>query len=815
MKFLLYMLTHDLRVLEAETFNRVSLDMRLPVWAAFLLALLAVGFAVYAYRRERNLAPLRRRVLTTLRACAYLAMLFILLQPTLKIDADGKPTGPLPVVLDRTDRMGIKDVANNPRLAAGARLRRALLARASVAPALQQVHYVYGPKVEPIPAPGSSANGQSGTNAAAFDDTRTEGAVTSLRDMINGGLREHRGVYCPGLLLLTDGANNVADYLDPTIDDIARRRTPIYVAAFGQENPRDISLDAILGEDIVFVNEKAKYFVSITQSGYSGKPIPVRAAFGAESITVPDYQTDKDGNNTFPVEFKPSAPGVFDLVVEVPPDAQESTAENNKITRRVRVIKDRIRVLMVFGWPSWDYRFLCGAFERDRRVDHHIYLQSVDRRFFKYRQDRLIEQLPTKSEDLFSHYDMIVMSRVDLATLPPAFLDLMQRFVTDEGGGLVVLSDNSDLPFSFKGTKLEAMLPVKLKAPAGPSNLSQEMFKPLDTPYRLQLTEDGQGNPLTTFDANRDANKKIWDSFPPCFELVTMVEPKPSAIPLVTASVGPGSPTYPGIAYQSYGKGTVLYLGFDSTWRWRKEYGDRYFRDFWGKVIQFLGMPHLLGESAQARLFCDRMTATVGERVLVTAEIRNRDYSPYVAESMAVTISQEGQPDRKLSLIGVNERPGIFRATVYPEEDGKLTFKLPPEFPGDPAELMVSRISREFQDAGVKTVLLTSMADKTGGELFYFGPGRTVSAATDPAQQERQRALLAAKATLERHNENPYANDAFVTQWADHILRTISEKRIPLPLVVEHDLWDTVALMTAALLLLCVEYAFRKFWYLD
>ena len=809
MKFILYLLTHDLRVLEAETFNRVSLDTRVPLWAAFLLAILACVFAWFAYRRERGLPPLRRRVLTTLRACAYLSLLFILLQPSLKIDAEGKPSGPLPVVLDRTESMSIKDVGSQSRLEAAARLRRALLASGAETPALQQVHYVYGPHVEPL-----AADGGAGTNAPDAD-TRTEGQLTSLRDMINGSLREHRGVYSPGLLLLTDGANNVADDLDPTLDDVARRRTPIYVAAFGQENPRDVSLDALLGEDIIFVNEKAKYFVSVTQSGYAGKPLSVKATFGSDAVAVPDYVPEKNGNATVPIEFKPSAPGVFDLTVEIPPDTQESTAGNNRISRRVRVIKDRIRALMVFGWPSWDYRFLCGAFERDRRVDHHIFLQSADRRFFKFQQERLIEQLPAKSQDLFSRYDMVIMSRVDLATLPPAFLDLLQRFVTDEGGGLVVLADNSDLPFSFKNTKLEPMLPVRLKAASGPSNLSQEMFKPLDTPYKLDITEEGQGNPLTTFDPNRAANKKIWDSFPPLYELVTLVEAKPSAIPLVTASAGTDAPKYPAIAYQSYGRGTVLYLGFDSTWRWRKEYGDRYFRDFWGKVIQFLGMPHLLGESAQARIFCDRMTATVGERVLITAEIRNRDFSPYTAESVSITVAQEGRDNRTLSLVGVSERPGIFRATFYPEDDGTLAFRLPPEFPGEPAELTVSRVSREFQDAGVKTALLNGMVERTGGELFYFGPGRNVSAAAAPARQERQRSLLGARADIERRGENPLANEAFVARWAQHILKTISEQRVPIPLLVERDLWDALGLLIAAIVLLCVEYTFRKLWYLD
>src|SRR4029077_17423698 len=40
-------------------------------------------------------------------------------------------------------------------------------------------------------------------------------------------------------------------------------------------------------------------------------------------------------------------------------------------------------------------------------------------------------------------------------------------------------------------------------------------------------------------------------------------------------------------ALQNYGLGRVLYLGVDSTWRWRYRIGDTYHHRFWSQIIRW------------------------------------------------------------------------------------------------------------------------------------------------------------------------------------------------------------------------------------
>ena len=853
MNRLFYLLSGDARLLDVERYHSVRLETVLPLWVTFFLAVGAIWVARYLYRRvpPSQVTTGQRRTLTALRAAAYLALLLIALQPRLAVEAEGRPTGPLPVIFDRTESLSIKDQGEQTRVEAGLAFYQQV--RRETARGVRQVPYLYGADVRAwapakelkavlpaTPSAGAALDAPPTPPPAAPlpPDTellRLEGSQTSLNDMLDGGLREHTGVYCPGVLLVTDGAHNVPDDLDRSIRELVRRRIPVYTVVIGKLDPKDVALNHVLGEEIVFKEEKARFFVSLNQRGYTGKPLPVKAFLGSNALDVAPVTPEHEGETIFPIEFTAATEGVYDLVVEVPPDRDEVTDRNNRVSRKLRVIKDRIRVLLAFGVPSWEYRFLNGAFERDRRVEHKCYLQSLDPRLLKLAPGRYLATLPASPDALFRAFDLVILGRLRADGLPAPTQQLLRDFVADEGGGLVVLADGADLPYSLKGTTLEGLLPLTIPAPTGESSFRQEMFKSLTTPYQLELAEDGIGNPLTTFHADRAKNLEVWRAFPPHYEVVTDGQLKPSAIPLVNAYVNRDGPRYPAVVYHNYGKGTVLYLAFDATWRWRKEHGDRYHRDFWGKVVQFLGLPHLLGETAQARVFTDSLSAAVASRVVVTAVIRNRDYSPYIAESVPVRVHQEGVADREVVLLGLAARPGIFRGTLFPEQPGVITLRLPERFQAEAAELAVEKVDREFLQSGVNEPLVRQLARETKGDLFLPGAPLTtvledetplVEPVNDPprlAQLNREReARLARRRALARDVEQlaakttpVYAAPAYLGALARHVLQTISERRLPTPISVEASLWDAWGLWVLAALLFCVEYFLRKRWYLD
>ena len=263
----------------------------------------------------------------------------------------------------------------------------------------------------------------------------------------------------------------------------------------------------------------------------------------------------------------------------------------------------------------------------------------------------------------------------------------------------------------------------------------------------------------------------------------------------------------------------VLHMGFDFTWRWRKVYGDRYFRDFWGKVVHFMGLPHLLREFAQARLIPDRLEVALGERILLNGIIRNRDFSPCLAESVDIACKHSTGQEIRLKLDGSTDRPGIFRGSFYPETDGRWSLQLPSEYGAEPVEITAIKMNHEYINSTMRLPLLNTIAEKTGGAVFVPGilPSGLVPYAgkIDSEAQQRSDLLAKRKTELDRCEKNPLQDKSYLRDTATHVLKTIASQRTRQPVIVERTFWDWIGFLILAATLFCIEYFFRKLWYLD
>ena len=142
MKYLLYWFTRNRQVLDIEIFSDVRVTTRFPLWITLILAVLGIALAIYLYRRAKNLTTRRRRILTTLRALVHVSLLFLLAGPMLEIEGDGRPAGPMPVVVDRTKSMSTPDIAEQPRLRFALNVRQAIRDNADKGLGLKQIHYL-------------------------------------------------------------------------------------------------------------------------------------------------------------------------------------------------------------------------------------------------------------------------------------------------------------------------------------------------------------------------------------------------------------------------------------------------------------------------------------------------------------------------------------------------------------------------------------------------------------------------------------------------------------------------------------------------
>jgi hypothetical protein len=185
-----------------------------------------------------------------------------------------------------------------------------------------------------------------------------------------------------------------------------------------------------------------------------------------------------------------------------------------------------------------------------------------------------------------------------------------------------------------------------------------------------------------------------------------------------------GEQPMPLLALHQFGRGQVLFLASDETWRWRYNAQDKYFGRFWGQLIYQLGLPHLLGNnSSRVRMDLEHSEALLGRPGLLYVRLLDRDFRPLrVGEVSAVLRhldAKPGQPrERTLKLTPKEGRPGEYRCLLPHDTPGRFEVQLnTPE-----AATFSYRVSlpphHELEEAGMAEEALRAGARVSGGAFY-------------------------------------------------------------------------------------------------
>jgi hypothetical protein len=178
---------------------------------------------------------------------------------------------------------------------------------------------------------------------------------------------------------------------------------------------------------------------------------------------------------------------------------------------------------------------------------------------------------------------------------------------------------------------------------------------------------------------NSASNTEIWNMMPGIFWSHSVVEPKPNVRILAVntdpyRTMGEDSPL-PLIAAHSPGKGRVVYMGFDETWRWRPVDNGFYYRRFWGHVIGYLATK----SDRRVIINTGGNRFRIGSDINIDVEAFNSDYSKLNAETFVIRrIDQE--TDETVEYTLKKDRPGLYRTTIEADRKGRFLLTCNPDF---------------------------------------------------------------------------------------------------------------------------------------
>lgn len=689
----------------------------LPVWVLGLLAVgLALGVVLAAWGVRRESSRARRWVLWLLRAGAGLAALFFLLEPGIRNLQVARMKNRLAVLVDRSASMNFPVEPGGVTRSAQAAdfVTRATAGLASLADRYTVEVYGFDPELSPT------------TAEAIANEPARAGTSDLLSALRAAGAGAQGGKKLGGVLLVSDGADNV----DLAQGAVGRARAaladldvPVSTFLVGQETLKDLAVERVKVDDFAFVRNSLTVEVELHARGFSGQEVPVVLKQEGKVVASKSVRFDSsDDVKPLGFTFTPDQTGRFVYTVSMPVYPDEAVGENNSRSFVLKVIRDRVRVLLVVGKPSWDERFLRGLLRQDANVDMVSFyiLRTMSDDPGVVSQERELSLIPFPMEEIFDTkldtFDVVIFQNfgyTDSSLSIAQYERNLERYVHN-GGALVMIGGDSVLGEGRANmpTLYEA-LPLEGAGPASPE------------PFKARLTPEGLRHPVTAMASGGVSTEAAWGELPP-IPGANLTRAKQGATVLMDhpflTSDGKNAPL---VAVWDYGRGRTLVIATDASWYWafnahKEGSPNRTYDRFWGNALRWLVRdPDLTTLNVTA----DPPSVEPGRPVGVVVASRTSDYQP----------AQDAQV--RVELVSVDTQRPVAVQTGQTGPDGVVRLEFPPPAPG-PYKLVatakkgetdlgqgedavaVRAVGPELSDASVRPELMEQIARYTGGKAY-------------------------------------------------------------------------------------------------
>ena len=739
-------------------FDQGELALRAS-WVGLLAIAAAAGAAYLTLRTylavRGNSQRLDRAVLTAIRIAALGVLAFCLLRPVLVLSSVVPQENFLGVLIDDSRSMQIADRDETPRYefvrqqlgAPDSELRAALADRF----ALRFFRFA----------------GET-DRMTALDELTFRGTRTHLGRALERAHDELSGVPLSGLVVVSDGADNLEGGLGESLLPLQAEGVPVFTVGLGREEfERDIQLSRVATPRRVLRGAALAVELVVTHRGYRGETVAVQIEDEGRIVATEDVELPADGEpQTVRMRFTAAEAGPRLYSFRVAPQPGEMVTQNN-LRQALIVVEDRSKRILYFeGEPRWEVKFLLRGVADDENLHVTLLQRTAENKFFRLGvegPDELPGGFPTTRADLF-RYSGLILGSIEANYFTPDQLRMIADFVNRRGGGLLMLgSHRSFSQGGYAGTPVADVLPVVLDPLA--ADAEESFFAEV----RVATTRAGASHAATQIAETEDASVERWDTLPPVTVVNPITEPKPGATVLLTAQ--PDDLVV--LAFQRYGAGKSLALPIQDSWMWQMHADipveDMTHETFWRRLLRWVvdGVP----DQVVARVPQERVEPD--ETVTVLADVVDPGFEELNNSTVLAIVTDPAGDITERRMEWTAEQDGEYRTTFPAADEGFYEVRVEASIDGellgeDAAYVQVAPSDSEFYDSTMRAPLLQRVAEETGGR-FYTAD--TAAALADDIQ---------------------------------YVGRGVT-------VVEERDLWDMPALLLLLVTLVLGEWGYRRF----
>lgn len=541
-----------------------------------------------------------------------------------------------------------------------------------------------------------------------------------------------------GIVMVTDGQENGGTPAGTATASATNAGIPLYPLGVGStRTPQNIEVVDVQAPPRVYPGDKFKVKAIVTAFGLEGASSRIRLLSVDEKETeapveeaAETFRIKPDGEpTTVTFELQRTEQGKRKYTVFIEPLESETDDQDNSRTALVEIVQRRTNVLLIAGGPMREYRFLRNQLYRDTSITTHVWLQSA-KAGADQESDVFLDSFPKTRDELY-FFDCVIAFDPDWSALSAQQSALLERWVAEQAGGLVVVAGPVNTPeWTRKPRGNQTIDPLRKLYPVsfysqGSSILKVGRFGGKQA-YPLEFTREGRAAEFLWLGDTIGESDLAWTKFAGVFGYYAVNEAKPGADVLANFAdpdtiVGDRLPIY--MASQFYGAGRVFFQASGEMWRVRK-LDVAWFESYYNKLIRWASQGRLIRDSRRGVLLTDKKRCWMGDNVSLRAILRDAQDQPLELEEVTATILRPDDTSDRIVLRagGPAARAGTFSAQFAASVEGDYRITLPiPDSPD--LEVLTTNLTARIPDLEKEKPqrndqLLTAMAEKTGGHYF-------------------------------------------------------------------------------------------------
>ncbi len=676
--------------------------------------LIILLFLVVLYSALRNTGKVRaskkRAILISLRVASFLLIIFILLNPVLRIEQYRNEKPHLAILVDHSWSMTLPEgEVGTSRIGAVRNFfqnHRAFFSEIEKNFILN--YFVFDKSLKP----------------ASLDYINTDEPGGEGTD-IGEAIKELENNYHPGelssIILFSDGADNGAlrnnaDVFLKSID------FPINAVGFVNDKIRDIWIDSVKASEVAFLRFPVSVDVVIKSTGFKASSVPVTLREEGNVISTQGISIGSGEEKRVEFVITPTSLGRKIYTISIPVAAGELIKENNQKSFAIDVVVSKIRVLHVAGGPSWDVRFLRKALKKNPNMDLVAFFILRDASDLVIASQNDLSLIPFPVDELFGTelgaFNVVIFQNFDFRPygIYGFHLGKLRDYVEAGGSFLMVGGDKSFDSGSYGGTPVSEILPVELSSipPRIEETFSLEKL-------HAKLTPIGASHPVMRIIPDERENEDYWKEMPELDGFNKVEGLKPRVLSLLETPNGE-----PVLVLNRVKSGRVASFLSDSSWKWnfvRAREGDvsPYYEKFWNRLLLWLiNDPEL----KDIKVNTDKASYVVGENLKVDVRVVNYENTVKRIEA-SVLIPDGSQRELSLERSGADElragiktvQYGIYKVKVKAVGEDMGTEE---DANSDEIEFLVEPPENEIRSPTTNDNLLKAISKKSGGRFITF-----------------------------------------------------------------------------------------------